>query len=227
MNEDRVPYTWIGQDVVVNVVGSEENVVGMFGGLEDVHEGGVVLSWIDPSDMEPTLFYPWSAIRWLRLRASLEEPESLDDAGDPDEYEEQFRGPSARTLERVVPIVQKQISGGITLALSLLELYGEGLGVLRWQISFDESPSGRGADHGIPEPWFEIRDIQGHSLPWSPQGSGAGNGEADGEVRVDELPESGDLEVDVARLVTDAHDDGEYAGDGPSYAGPWNFRFTL
>lgn len=228
MTEDRVPYAWIGQDVVVNVVGSDENVVGMFGRLKDVHEGGVILSWLEPSEVEPTLFYPWSAIRWIRLRASLEDSESSHDTDEPCELDgEPLRNPSAQTLERVVPIAQKQTSGGMTLALSSLELYGEGLGVLRWLLSFNESSSWSEGGAGIPEPRFEIRDSEGHTLSWLPQGAGASDREADGDVRVEGLPESGGLEVEVASLVSDAYEEGEYRGDGPSYEGPWNFRFTF
>ncbi len=226
MNGDRVPYTWIGQDVVVNVVGSAENVVGMFGTLEDVHDGGVVLSWMEPSDVEPTLFYPWGAIRWLRLVASLEDRDGLDD--EPEEPPaEPLRSTSAENLERVVPISLKQNSGGITLALSSLELFGEGLGVLRWLLSFDESISWSEGDVGIPEPRFEIRNGDGLALPWSPQGAGASDRVADGDVRVEGLPESGELGVEVARLVSDAYEDGDYSGDGPSYEGPWSFRFAI
>lgn len=227
MNEGRVPYSWIGREIVVNVIGFEERVVGMFGRLEDVHEGGVVLSWIDPSEMEPTLFYPWSAIRWLRLRASLEEPESPDEADEPDEHYEQLRRPSAWTLQRIVPIVQKQTSGGTILALVSLELYGEGLGVLRWQISFDESSSRHGSGFGIPEPQFEIRDSEGRTLSWSPEESGSSGGEADGAVRVEEVPNSGELQVEVTHLIPDAYAAGEYGGDDLSYEGPWTFRFSL
>ena len=226
MNGDRVPYTWIGQDVVVNVVGSAENVVGMFGTLEDVHDGGVVLSWMEPSDVEPTLFYPWGAIRWLRLVASLEDRDGLDD--EPEEPPaELLRSTSAENLERVVPISLKQNSGGITLALSSLELFGEGLGVLRWLLSFDESVSWSEGDVGIPEPRFEIRNGDGLALPWSPQGAGASDRVADGDVRVEGLPESGELGVEVARLVSDAYENGDYSGDGPSYEGPWSFRFAI
>ena len=99
--------------------------------------------------------------------------------------------------------------------------------MLRWQISFDESSLQYGRDFGILEPWFEIRDDEGRTLPWSPQGAGASGGEADGDVRVGELPEEGELEVEVTRLVPDAYEDGEYGGGGPSYKGPWIFRFSL
>lgn len=140
---------------------------------------------------------------------------------------ELLQHPSARTLERVVPVAQKLTVGGITVAIASLELYENGLGVLRWQISFEESPLRHGGDFGIPEPWFEIRDSEGRTLPWSPQGAGASDREADGNARVGELPDAGQLEVEVTRLIADAYEAGEYGGDGLSYEGPWIFRFSL
>jgi hypothetical protein len=46
-------------------------------------------------------------------------------------------------------------------------------------------------------------------------------------VRVEGLPETGELEVEVPRLVADAYEGGEYTGDGPSCEGPWVFRFPI
>jgi hypothetical protein len=142
----------------------------------------------------------------------------------------QRREPSARTLERVVvPVAQRVTVNGITVAIASLELYGEGLGMLRWQISFAEEVLRRDPDlgFGIPEPRFEIRDDSGRTLPWSPRGAGASDREADGEAQLEDLPDTGELEVEVARLVCDAYEDGRYRGDGPSYDGPWTFRFSL
>jgi hypothetical protein len=42
---------------------------------------------------------------------------------------------SARGLERVVPIAQRQTIGEVVVALASLELFGEGLGVLRYGVS--------------------------------------------------------------------------------------------
>src|SRR3712207_9350612 len=80
---------------------------------------------------------------------------------------------------------------------------------------------------GMPEPKFEISDENGHTLPWWPRRGGSSDGEADGDVLVADLPDAGDLEVEVPRVVYDAYEDGEYRGDGPSYGGSWVFRFTL
>lgn len=102
-----------------------------------------------------------------------------------------------------------------------------GLGVLRWQVSFDESSSRLGRDVGIPEPQFEIRDRGGHPLSWSLEESGSSGAEADGAVRVEGVPDSGELEVEVTRLVSDAYAGGGYGEDDRSYEGPWTFRFSL
>jgi hypothetical protein len=44
---------------------------------------------------------------------------------------------NARTLRKVVPIAQRREAGGITVALSALELYEGGEGILRYLISHD------------------------------------------------------------------------------------------
>jgi hypothetical protein len=65
-------------------------------------------------------------------------------------------------------------------------------------------------------------------LPWSLQGSSSSESETDGEVEVRELPETGELEVEVTRLVSLAYDteaDEEVMED--SYDGPWIFLFSI
>jgi hypothetical protein len=147
----------------------------------------------------------------------------------PEPSVERRRKTSARNLERVVPIAQRRAVGDVTVALASLELYGEGVGALRWRVSLGESAFREAPDFGfgIPEPVFEIRDGDGRELSWSPESSGASDDEANGDVRVEGLPETGELEVEVPRLVADAYEGGEYVGDGPSYDGPWVFRFPL
>ena len=82
--------------------------------------------------------------------------------------------------------------------------------------------------YGIPEPVFELRDGAGRDLPWSPRGGGASDGESDGEIEVRELPEAGEIQVEIVRLVADAYGpDGDHLGEGSSREGPWNFRFPL
>ena len=142
---------------------------------------------------------------------------------------ERRREPSARTLERVVPIAQRRTVGNITVALASLELHGEGLGVLRWRISLGDAALRRDPDlsFGIFEPVFEVRDDAGRGLPWSPRSGGGHDGESDGAAEVSELPEAGEIEVVATRLVTDAYGpEGEYEGEGSSHEGPWPFRFA-
>jgi hypothetical protein len=45
---------------------------------------------------------------------------------------------SACTLDRVVPIGQRQTVGEVMVTLTSLELYEEGLGVLRYLVSYEE-----------------------------------------------------------------------------------------
>jgi len=74
------------------------------------------------------------------------------------------------------------------------------------------------------EPDFEIRDVSGSVLPWSPQGASASDREADGEIEVRRLPEVGELRVEVSRVASGAWDGEE---GGPSYDGPWIFSFSV
>lgn len=210
-----------------------------------------MLSEVDELGPGPTMFCPWGSLRRVRdrppwLRPPHEEPE--DEPGGsagreefelkeapteeeaPEPPAERRRGPSARTLEHVVPIAQRRVVGDVTVALTSLELYGEGVGALRWRVSLGEDASQREPDFGfgMPEPVFEIRDGAGRDLPWSPRGGDASDGESDGECEVRELPEGGELHIEVVRLATDAYGpDGDYVGEGLSLDGPWNFRFSL
>lgn len=143
---------------------------------------------------------------------------------------EDRRNPSARTLERVVPIAQRRSVGDVTVALASLEFYGEGIGVLRWRVSFGDGAFRRGPDlaFGMFEPVFEMHDEAGRALPRAPRGGGASDGESDGEAEVRELPEAGEIEVVATRLVADAYEPkGEHEGEGPSHEGPWTFRFAI
>ena len=73
---------------------------------------------------------------------------------------------------------------------------------------------------GIFDPVFEERADAGRALPWSPR-SGASGGESRGEVEVRELPEAGEIEVVVTRLVADAYGpEGKHEGEGTSHEGP-------
>jgi hypothetical protein len=217
-----------------------DNGVGIVATLDEVRRDGVELSEISELGPGPTMFCPWDSLRRLRDRPPFfmpphEKPES-------DEYYELYehrevppeeiepeqpverRRASARNLDRVVPIGQRRTVGEVTVALTSLELFGEGVGVLRYRISYEA-----GMFEGeIPMPELVVRDESGRELPWSLQGSSSGTDEADGEVEVRDLPETGELEVEVARLVSLAFD--EEAGEEvveDSHDGPWTFRFAI
>ncbi len=238
------------RDRVLGLVGRRvavalDNGAGIVATLDEVRDDGIVLSEIGELGPGPTVFCPWDSLRRVRDRLPWfmpphEEPE-------PDEYYELYehrevppeeiepepsverRRVSARNLDRVVPIGQRRTIGEVTVALTSLELFGEGVGVLRYHISYEagmfEGSHGFG---GIPEPELVVRDRSGRELPWSPQGGGGSESEADGEVEVRDLPEAAELEVEVTRLVSLAFDreaDEEVVTD--SHDGPWTFRFSI
>ena len=143
---------------------------------------------------------------------------------------ERRRQPSARTLERVVPVAQKRTVGDVTVAISSLEMHGQGACVLRWRISMGEGALSAEPDFwfGTPEPEFEILADGDRSLKWSPMGGGMSDGDSDGEAEVWEMPETGELRVTVTRLSADAYGpEGDHLGEGASMDGPWSFRFPL
>jgi hypothetical protein len=237
-DRDRV-YSLVGHKVAVKLNNVEARGVEIIGTLDKVRDGGIVLSEIGELGPGPTMFCPWDSLRRVRerpwrLRPPHEEPRpdepqeqgffelrvaTADEAESPAERERA----AARNLDRVVPIAQRQTVGEVTVALASLELFGEGLGVLRYRISYEEGMFESG--YGIPEPEFVIRDGSGRELSWSPQGSGGSDIETDGEVEVRDLPESGDLEVEVTRLVFDEEAGEEVETD--SCEGPWTFRFSV
>jgi hypothetical protein len=216
------------------------NGVGIVALLEEVRHDGVVLSEISELGPGPTMFCPWNSLRRVRPPSFMpphEEPES-------DEYYELYehrevspeeiepeppverQRASARNLERVVPIGQRQTVNEVTVALTSLELFGEGVGVLRFRVSYEVGMFEGG--YGIPEPELVVRDASGRELPWSPQGSGSSDTESDGEVEIRDLPETGKLEVGVTRLVSLVFD--EEAGEEvveDSYDGPWTFSVAI
>lgn len=65
---------------------------------------------------------------------------------------------NALTLRKVLPIAQKREADGITVALSALELYEGGEGILRYLISYDPQTV---AKDGAPEPEMEMQDGAG------------------------------------------------------------------
>ena len=120
--------------------------------LEELRDDGVVLSEVGELGPGPTVFCPWESLHRIRerppwLRPPREESEidqgegyveirggQVGEAG-PQPPVERRREPSARTLERVVPVAQKQSVADVTVALTSLELYGVRVGLLRWRVS--------------------------------------------------------------------------------------------
>ncbi len=245
MDRDAI-YGLVGRKVIVGFNAAEGGGVEVSATLDEVRDDGIVLSQISDLVPGPTLFCPWESFRRARERVPWfmpphngpeeelqirepHEPGTHQDEQTPVHLPERRREPSARTLERVVPIAQRQSVGGITVALASLELHGGGLGALRWRVSFGEEALRDDPDlgfWGISEPEFEVRDGEGRILPWSPRGAGGHDGQADGEAEVRDLPDGGEIKVVVRRLVADAYGpEGEH--EGPSCEGPWTFRFTL
>ncbi len=234
----------VGHKVAVNLNNVEARGVEIIATLDEVRDDGVVLSEIGELGPGPTMFCPWESLRRVRerpwwLRPPHEEPgpeepreqeffelrEATPEEATPEPCE-QGRRASGRTLERVVPIGQRQAVGEIVVALTSLELFGEGVGVLRYRVSYEGLMFESG--HGVPEPEFVIRDEPGNVLAWFPRGGGGSPGEADGEVEVSGLPASGELEVEVTRLASPVFD--EEAGEEveeDAYDGSWTFRFSV
>ena len=202
-DRDRV-YGLVGRKVTVKLNNVEARGVEIIGTLDEVRDGGIVLSEIGELGPGPTMFCPWDSLRRVRerpwrLRPPHEEPgpdepqeqgffelreATADEAESPAERERA----AARNLDRVVPIAQRQTVGEVTVALASLD----------------------------------------RELSWSPQGSGGSDIETDGEVEIRDLPESGDLEVEVTRLASLVFD--EEAGEeveADSCEGPWTFRYAV
>ena len=235
-NEDRVPKAWVGREVVVRTLGSEEGVVGMFGKLEDVHEGGVVLSLSGPTRAEvelgPVLFYPWSSVEVLRLRVAP----PADRRGTREEAREEARRdraetggrprgvapPSAPKLVEVVPIAQQRSAAGVTVTLRSLEIYEDGQSLIGYLLSpgLEEREGGWRELPSFPE--VRVRDDRGRSYE-----ARAGNVERawSGELWLTGPLEAGatELEVEVVRLSKGP----SVEGPGEHVDGPWVFRFPL
>jgi hypothetical protein len=231
----------VGEKVIVGINRPEAGGVEIVATLKEVRDDGVILSEVVDIGPGPTIFCPWETFRrdhdlppWFE--PPLDGPEDRElyqvreipvHAPPPPELPPQRLEPSARTLQRIVPVAQKQTVGGITVALTSLELHGEGLGSLGWRISFEEDLYSEGG-RGVPEPEFVLRDGAGRELPWSPRSSGSGGREADGEIEVEDLPESGEIEAEVSRLVFREFSPERGAEEETdSYEGPWPFRFSV
>lgn len=253
LDENRVPEAWVGREVVVKTLSTGVHeamlagvegpppegrhprsvMTGMFGRLETVHEGDIVLSRLGPTpevvELGPVLFYPWSAIEMLRLRVAPPDDRREIREGPHEDLAEvgrrlsrQFEAISALTLNRVVPIAQQSSAAGITVALSALEIHEGGRGLIRYLLSPDSELRDwdRLIRYSFPE--VRVRDDRGRSYE---VGVGSAARAWGGTLRVAGLPEAGaaELEVGVIRLFKGPSGEGR----SESLDGPWVFRFPL
>lgn len=138
--------------------------------------------------------------------------------------EPEFERCTALTLRRVVPIARRATVGGITVALSALELHEGGKSVLRYLISIHpDSEAFEMMSRGLPKPELQVKDGSGRSYDVSYKGSGATDGNSAGEVRILGLPDTGDLEIKVTGVYSRA------SREEPTERrdGPWTFRFAI
>ena len=175
----------VGHKVAVNLNNVEARGVEIIGTLDEVRDDGIVLSEMGELGPGPTLFCPWDSLRLVRerppwLRPPHEEPgpeevpqeqgfyelrEATAEEVAPEPPVERRRA-SARNLDRVVPIGQRLTVGEIAVALTSLELFGEGLRVLRYRISYvKELFEGGYGFRDIPMPELVVRDRSGRILP--------------------------------------------------------------
>lgn len=131
---------------------------------------------------------------------------------------------NARSLRKVVPIAQKREVGDIVVALSALELYEGGKGILRYLISHDPQTAFKDPFSGSPEPEIEVQDDSGLYYGWGLDGSGGGDGETEGTLEMYDLPESGELQIRVMRVISMEPPEGAV---DESHQGPWEFRLSL
>jgi hypothetical protein len=236
VDRERVPDEWVGQGVVVGLASIEAMGAEVLATLDEIRDDGVSLSRIGELGPGPTMFCPWDSIRQVRPRSELDRMphdempegapegkvwmEELSGVGpEPAPIPEGFRGASARTLQKVVPVVQKAGVGGVTVALASVEVHEGGNGILRFLISSDTEYL------GMPEPAIRVRDDSGRSYVVLPDHAGSSGDGVEVSVHALGLPEPAELEVEIARLTEFdyRHDDAEVA----SWEGPWTFRFSI
>lgn len=104
----------------------------------------------------------------------------------------------ATTLERVVSISEKQRSGGLTIALTSLEMYAEGNGVLRYLMEIDETSRVRFVS--VPRPEIVITNDSGTELRNYFEGGSSSGRVAAGEIGVFGLFDSEKLTVRIERI---------------------------
>lgn len=97
----------VGGKIALRLSSAEALGVELLATLDEVRDDGVVISEIGELVPGPTLFVPWDSLRAVSDREPR--PPSPEETT-PDEEEvktdlpPEYREPSARTLERVIPI---------------------------------------------------------------------------------------------------------------------------
>lgn len=138
-------------------------------------------------------------------------------------YDDDIFGPcTAQTLRGVVPIAAKESVGGVTVALTALEVYQGGNGILRYLLFLDSRSRRR--FEALPGPHIEVEDETGRTLPIELLEDSASERTSSGLFQIAELPESGDLQVRVLRIAGSKRffDVGDFAWEGP-----WIFKFRI
>ena len=147
MDRERVARL-VGRKVAVGLRISEGQSAEVVATLDEVRDDGVVLSEISDLGSGPKLFCPRDSLKRVGIRPpSLgpvhEEPEPDEEPQEQEYYElyelreapteelafepPQRDQPSARRLNRVVPIGQRRTVGEVVVALTSLEIFDDGL----------------------------------------------------------------------------------------------------
>jgi hypothetical protein len=138
--------------------------------------------------------------------------------------------PAATTLRRVVPVAQKRHASGLTVAFSYLGIHEGGNGFLRFLMRQDR-PTRRRA---LTTPRLELRVWDGSGRPLETREDGSGSSmessyatlASHASLLVFGLRDSGGVDVQVVRVVVlDMY--GRPREEGPSWGGPWTFRFHV
>ena len=140
---------------------------------------------------------------------------------------------TARTLERVVAIGQKQEASGVTLALTALEVHQIGVSLLRYLLSADPSTAGiEEGTVGVAELSLSITDETGRSYEVFDGEIGGWGLEGRGAVKAIGVPAEGakEITVRVDRLSRDKirglRDEYETMSE-QEWKGPWVFHFSV
>lgn len=237
MDREQVPDEWVGRWVMVRLASIEAMGAEVIATLDGIRADGVSLSRIGELGPGPTVFCPWGSIRQVRPGSGSDrmphervadgspeveiwlEEQPPGEGPEPVPIPEGFRGPSAFTLERVVPVVQKVTVDGVTVAFASVELHEGGNGILRFLIS-----SGTGY-LGMPEPEVGVRDDAGRRYETLPDKASSSGNEVKVSTHALGLPEPAELEVEITRLTEFDHRHGDL--EVTSWEGPWTFRFSI